>query len=224
MDRNDANRLITRLEAISKSVSNLEKIAKILETANSNFVAYTDMVRKDIERHTFTPVDPKQLTPRFYVGCEVVVYDETHLRDGYRGIIRKLRENSADVELEDEYAVSLSGSQMIPLRERAIEPEHICIREYCSVCRDEENQVKDANDLPIPALVDDAKIGPNKFVPDAQGRLTPPQWRTNLGMLVVITTGLEDSHERQLMTEEAFQIYNAGLSETGTSENWKGDF
>lgn len=49
-----------------------------------------------------------------------------------------------------------------------------------------------------------------KFITDEIGRLTPPEWRHNLGW-VRMPPGVGEE-EDALMTEEAFRIYNAGLT------------
>lgn len=53
-----------------------------------------------------------------------------------------------------------------------------------------------------------------KYVTDTEGRLMPWQWRHNLGMETWHSPSeeIDPPHENELMTEEAFRIYNAGLS------------
>lgn len=50
----------------------------------------------------------------------------------------------------------------------------------------------------------------NLYLPDNEGRLLPRQWRHNLKMETFVAF-LEGGNENDLMTEEAFRIYNAGL-------------
>lgn len=75
-----------------------------------------------------------------------------------------------------------------------------------------ERIVVDENNVELPAVID--KTFGNQHTPDDQGRLFPWQWRHNLGW-DKISKELREyhrTHENHPMTEEAFRIYNAGLT------------
>lgn len=93
------------------------RVAKVFETLNENFAGYVDMIRKDIQKHEFKPVELKDLNPRYQVGMAVVIYCEGHLRDGYRATITKMGGISADVQFEDGQVGSFQGNEMIPMHE-----------------------------------------------------------------------------------------------------------
>jgi hypothetical protein len=70
--------------------------------------------------------------------------------------------------------------------------------------------VLDANQLEIPKIVTTQSMRYNdKYTPDDQGRLKPHEWRWNLGIEGFFD--VHSPHENDLMTEEAFRIYNVGL-------------
>lgn len=213
------------------------KVRMILEALLENNTILTRAVKADIEAHAFKPIDPRGLKPRFDLDMLVVVYDERHVRDGWRGKIVDLSSLSATVLLEDGVKLHLNGNQMLPLDEK---PAHMCGGpEYCVVCRDEET-IKDANQLEIPTLVDDAKIGPSpepsesyeihqdgkkileKFIP-VEGRLYPSEWRHNLG-IDKIRVMKPDSptlarNENRPMTQEQFENYNHAAYAAGVIMN-----
>lgn len=96
-------------------------------------------------------------------------------------------------------------------------------------------KIQDANELEIPALIDDSKIGPNEYVPDDQGRMKPYEWRHNLGW----DKFDEDpwNLENTQMTRNDFLDYNHRLNNRARDEDpakripeqkdesgWKGDF
>jgi hypothetical protein len=189
--------------ALKNIRAELQQVNKISETFNKNFVAYSNMVQKDIQQHTFKPVDPRELKPRYGVDCQVVVFCEGHVRDGWRGVIQELGGTNALVRFDDGEYCYLKGSEMIPLDELPLKPEKTC-------------------DIPVPPSVQEwreeqnagvTKAG-NPFHPDHLGRLYPHQWRHNLGMPGVFATNPITGRESEPMTEEAFRIYNAGV--------WKG--
>lgn len=182
------------------------KVRMILEAMLENNTILTRAVKTDIEAHAFKPIDPRGLKPRFDLDMLVVVYDESHVRDGWRGKIVDLSSLSATVLLEDGVKLHLNGNQMLPLDEK---PAHVCGGpEYCVVCREGQN----------PPEPDE------KYIP-VDGFLYPHEWRVNLGM-PPIHKSTPNSHEDEPMTEEAFRIYNAGLSESmpEAGEHAKGDF
>lgn len=85
-------------------------------------------------------------------------------------------------------------------------------------------KIVDANDVELPAEIEpsesykvmtmDGKNEVKRFVPDDLGRLFPHEWRHNLGF-DKISEDLREYHrtyENHPMTEEAFRIYNAGLT------------
>lgn len=82
-----------------------------------------------------------------------------------------------------------------------------------------EKIVKDANDVVLPAEV----VEKLPYVTDPDGRLFPWQWRHNLGF-DKISEDLREyhrTHENHPMTEEAFRIYNAGLTAEIAQEKHK---
>lgn len=209
--------MLRRMTDIAQSLGHLAKIAA---TMNENFVKYDKMIREDIMEHKFKPLDPKSLSPRFDLGTLVVVYSETHIRDGWRGKITHLGDMSARVQLEDGTEVFLAGSEMIPLDEKPADT------------------VQDANDVEIPAIVEvsaeehNARVWASysrdepteeKFRPDGRGWLYPAEWRVNLGVDNITVTNPEDpqlmSHENRRMPEQEFKRYNAGLYAKGTITN-----
>lgn len=292
---------------LKKIVAELHQMARVSEKLTDTFVKYTELVEKDIERHTFKPIDPKALKPRFELQTVVVVFNEGNLWDGWRGVIVSMGPTVAKVRLENGTEVWLSGSQMIPLDEEPLGQEengsvnvwrtdmlvkvtdpnsaqfehHGVIKNarnfntvkpfellvYLGPISGEQwfrpeqlttevdsmdvpplvdstdNRWRDAAismekaginlktamrdlrekwaphiDVAIPPLVDDAKIGPDKYIADDQGRMLPPEWRHNLGLgrpmslaIPIEKGGVYDNGEHILMTREQFVEYNQNL-------------
>lgn len=117
-----------------------------------------------------------------------------------------------------------------------VHTEGRCVRALCAYCQGDVSY--DANQLEIPNIVavenedgsttytkhpEDLGVDAEsytllrgdgselfkKYIPDAQGRLKPYEWRHNLGLETFYG---DDVHENEQMTEEAFRIYDAGLN------------
>lgn len=138
---------------------------------------------------------------KWWVGQRVVVSEPSSALVGYQGeLVAIIGNDSIAVLLDDRgtEAKHFHVNHLTPIPEKIVLPDY--------------NVVKDANDVELPAVID--KTFGNQHTPDDQGRLFPWQWRHNLGW-DKITEDLREyhrTHENHPMTEEAFRVYNAGLT------------
>lgn len=201
-------RAITKLDSISRDMG---RIAKILETFNANFVKFAqeftdkdvdlDKLAEDVEKLRQIKSDTEEIRP-FQLYDQVRVIDKNTIMHGKVGTVMVTQaDGSVGVEFDN----------------------GLTCAEYSSRQVEKISVVRDANEVELPALVDDAKIGPNKFIPDSQGCLYPNEWRYNLGVHTIRVMKPDDPtlsvNENHTMTEGQFGVYNAALYARGIIMN-----
>lgn len=222
---------------IRKLIGSLDKIAKVLETANSNLV----LLGRDL-----VPPQTESLQPcKLEVGQRICNMDKTSFLYLHEGQIVRMDGGGVFVHYDGFEFPSPSPvknrEHLGVLDDDVSYENHVCGGpEYCVVCRDAENMIKDANELQIPALVDDAKIGPDpsdsyeihqmdgtsvlkRFTPDKLGQMYPSEWRHNLGInnIRVMKPNAPKlfRNENAKMNQLQFEAYNTELYATGVIMN-----
>jgi hypothetical protein len=187
MPNNDMQRIIQKLGNIDNS---LGALVRILEVSNKNFVTFTKMIQDDIDRHTFRPIDPTELKPRFELGTHVVINSETDVRDGWRGTIQDIGGVVATVVFEDGSSQTFTGAEMIPLNEKPI---------------------KDANELEIPPIIEDSAFSYPQEWRESLGI-------ANIRVMQPDSPKLPRNENRR-MSKKEFDMYNNELYAIGVIMN-----
>lgn len=167
----------------------------------SRLVASATRVEFDfLDEPVFFNGDQIAVAPHYSAGDKVRIVNNTTLGFGEVGMITQHKGATVEVDFPN----GSGGEYYLGSIELVEKADHACGgKNYCAVCRDREE---------IPRSISTtSSIGSDgKFIPDDLGRLYPSEWRVNLGFKPIHVIP-EYSHERTLMTEEAFRIYNAGL-------------
>lgn len=230
-------------KAVEDIARSMDRIVKVLDTLNSNMVLIgrdlaplkqeavdIDKLAEDVQKlRAIKQETDEALQPaKLEVGQRVCNMDKSSHLYLHEGKIVRFMHAGAIVHYD-----GFDTPNPYPIKERqhlgildedVSYKNHICGGpEYCVVCREGEQFVQDANQLEIPALIDDEKIGPNKFIPDDQGRLYPSEWRHNLGINTIRVMKPDSPalamNENRRFTREQFEDYNEAAYAAGVIMN-----